>query len=88
MGEALLTIGYAKFIHVTIHSQISFHWKCKNIEENLFQTRDFDEFFCPVSHRMQIHFIFSDNVHILCCPCNVKKPRTTDKQTDQKQALF
>jgi hypothetical protein len=36
-GEALLTIGYAKFIHVTIHSQISFHRKCKNIEENLFQ---------------------------------------------------
>ena len=35
-GETLLTIGYTNFSHVTIciHSQISFHRKCKNIEQN------------------------------------------------------
>jgi hypothetical protein len=35
-GEALLTIGYTNLNHVTIciHSQISFHRKCKNIEQN------------------------------------------------------
>ena len=35
-GEALLTIGYTNLSHVTIciHSQISFHRKCKNIEQN------------------------------------------------------
>ena len=29
--------------------------------------------FCPVSKRVQMNYIFSDNVHILCLSCNAKK---------------
>ena len=32
--------------------------------------------FWPVSQRMQINFIFTDNVHISCLSCSVKKSKT------------
>jgi hypothetical protein len=31
------------------------------------------ELFCPLSQRVQINYIFSDNVRMLCLSCNVKK---------------
>ena len=43
------------------------------------------ELFRPVSQRVQLNFIFNDNVRILCLSCNVKKVR---KQKGQKQASF
>jgi hypothetical protein len=30
-------------------------------------------FSCPVLQRVQMNFIFNDNVRILCVSCNVKK---------------
>ena len=33
------------------------------------------KFFCPVSWRVQVNFIFSDNVLIMCLSCNVKKSK-------------
>jgi hypothetical protein len=43
------------------------------------QKRTFGKFFNPVSQRVQMNFIFSDNVHILCLSCNVKKLKSTAK---------
>ena len=37
------------------------------------EQRAYGELFRPVSQRVQIHFIFNDNVRILCLSCNVKK---------------
>ena len=37
------------------------------------EQRAFGELFRPVSQRVQIYFIFNDNVRILCLSCNVKK---------------
>jgi hypothetical protein len=44
--------------------------------------------FRPVSQRVQMNFIFSDNVRILCLSCNVKKvgKLVRFKQKGQKQA--
>ena len=38
------------------------------------------ELFCPVLQRVQMNYIFFDNVRILYLFCNVKKPKTTAKQ--------
>jgi hypothetical protein len=38
-----------------------------------FRNRQNSELFRPVSQRVQMHFIFNDNVRILCLSCNVKK---------------
>ena len=38
------------------------------------EKRTFGELFCSVSQRVQMNLIFSDNIHILCLSCNVKKP--------------
>jgi len=35
------------------------------------------EFFRPVSQQVQIDFILTDNVCILCLSCNVKKSKTS-----------
>jgi hypothetical protein len=44
----------------------------------------------PVSQRIQINFIFNDNVRILCLSCNVKKvvKLVRFRQKGQKQASF
>ena len=48
------------------------------------------EVFRPVSQRVQMNFIFNDNVRILCLSCNVKKvgKLVRFKQKGQKQASF
>ena len=54
------------------------------------EQRAFGELFMPVSQRVQINFIFNDNVRILCLSCNVKKvgKLVRFKQKEQKQASF
>jgi hypothetical protein len=44
----------------------------------------------PVSQRVQMNFIFNDNVRILCLSCNVKNvgKLVRFKQKGQKQASF
>ena len=38
-----------------------------------FRNRQNSELFMPISQRVQMNFIFNDNVRILCLSCNVKK---------------
>jgi hypothetical protein len=38
-----------------------------------FRNRQNSELFRPVSQRVQMNFIFNDNVRIFCLSCNVKK---------------
>ena len=54
------------------------------------EQRSFGDLFWPVSQRVQMNFIFSDNVRILCLSCNVKKvgKLVRFKQKGQKQASF
>ena len=54
------------------------------------EQRAFGELFRPVSQRVQMNFIFNDNVRILCLSCNVKKvgKLVRFKQKGQKQASF
>ena len=39
---------------------------------------------CPVSQRVQMNFIFSDNAHILYLSCNVKKQTKTNAKLSKK----
>ena len=52
------------------------------------EQRTFGELFRPVSQRVQMNFIFNDNIRILCLSCNVKKvgKLVRFKQKGQKQA--
>ena len=54
------------------------------------EQRALGELFRPVSQRVQMNFIFNDNVRILCLSCNVKKvgKLVRFKQKGQKQASF
>ena len=54
------------------------------------EQRAFGELFRPVSQRVQINFIFNDNVRILCLSCNVEKvgKLVRFKQKEQTQASF
>ena len=54
------------------------------------EQKAFGELLRPVSQRVQIHFIFNDNVRILCLSCNVKIVRklVRFRQKGQKQASF
>ena len=54
------------------------------------EQRAYGKLFRPVSQRVQINFIFNDNVRILCLSCNVKKvgKLVRFKQKGQKQASF
>ena len=54
------------------------------------EQRAFGELFRSVSQRVQMNFIFYDNVHILCLSCNVKKvgKLVRFRQKGQKQASF
>ena len=54
------------------------------------EQRAFGELFRPVSRRVQMNFIFNDNVRILYLSCNVKKvgKLVRFKQKGQKQASF
>ena len=54
------------------------------------EQRAYGKLFRPVSQRVQMNFIFNDNVRILCLSCNVKKVGrlVRFKQKGQKQASF
>ena len=54
------------------------------------EQRAFSELFRPVSQRVQMNYIFNDNVRILCLSCNVKKvgKLVRFRQKGQKQASF
>ena len=54
------------------------------------EQRALGELFMPVSQRVQMNFIFNDNIRILCLSGNVKKvgKLVRFKQKGQKQALF
>ena len=55
-----------------------------------FRNRQNSELFRPISQRVQMNFIFNDNVRILCLSCNVKKvgKLVRFKQKGQKQSSF
>jgi hypothetical protein len=55
-----------------------------------FRNRQNSELFRPISQRVQMNFIFNDNVRILCLSCNVKKvgKLVRFKQKGQKQSPF
>ena len=55
-----------------------------------FRNRQNSELFRPISQRVQMNFIFNDNVRILCLSCNVKKvgKLVRFKQKGQKQWSF
>ena len=40
--------------------------------------------FLSFFQRVQMNFIFSNNVYILCLSCNVKKPKTTVKSSKKR----
>ena len=54
------------------------------------EQRAFGELFRPVSQRVQMNFIFNDNIRILCLSCNVKKvgKLVRFRQKRQKQVSF
>ena len=54
------------------------------------EQRAFCELFMHVSQRVQMNFIYNDNVRILCLSCNVKKfgKLVRFRQKGQKQASF
>ena len=58
--------------------------------QKLAEQRAFGELFRPVSQRVQLNFIFNNNVRLLCLSCNVKKvgKLVRFKQKGQKQASF
>ena len=52
------------------------------IVENIkFIYTSFDEFFLPVSQRVEMNYIFSDNVRILYLSCYFKSPKETVKSS-------
>ena len=55
-----------------------------------FRNGQISELFRAVSQRVQMNFIFNDNVRILCLSCNVKNvgKLVRFKQKGQKQASF
>jgi uncharacterized membrane protein len=63
------------------------HYVVSLLSTNTFQN---GELFRPVSQRVQMNFIFNDNIRILCLSCNVTKvgKLVRFKQKGQKQASF
>ena len=43
----------------------------------LYEMGAFGESFCPVSQKVEMNYIFSDNGRTLCSSCNVNKLKTT-----------
>ena len=50
------------------------------------EQRAFVELFRPVSQRVQMNFIFNDNVRILCLSCNVKKVGKNKKDRNKRHS--
>ena len=48
----------------------------------------FDEFFLPVSQRVEINYIFSDNIRILYLSWYVKSPKETVKLSKRAETSF
>ena len=60
---------YTTYIHVHYLYQLQ-----KQVEKRII-----DELFCPVQQRVQIIFIFTENLRILCLSCNFKKTKSNCK---------
>ena len=64
----LLASIYIQYTYIVGKYKIYLYELQKQAEQ-----RAFGELFMPVSQRVQMNFIFDDNVRILCLSCNVKK---------------
>ena len=65
-GE-LLVYKYTIYVHCIVGKYIIYLYKLyKQIEK-----RTFVELFLSVSQRVQINFIFNDDVRMLCLSCNI-----------------
>ena len=53
--------------------------------EKQIENRAFGEFFWPVSHRVQLTVMLTDNLRIWCLSCNTKKYKTTAKLSDKNK---
>ena len=83
------TIQYFKHLILYIYNIRTLSVNIKFICTS-FRNKQNSELFRPVSQRVQMNFIFNDNVRILCLSCNVKKvgKLVRFKQKGQKQASF
>ena len=77
--------GHAQYIYNIRTLSVNIKFICTS-----FRNRQNSELFRPVSQRVQMNFIFNDNVRILCLSCKVKKvgKLVRFKQKGQKQASF
>ena len=80
-----MTVKHIQYIYIVGKYKIYLYELQKQAEQ-----RAFGKLFRPVSQRVQMNFIFNDNVCILCLSCNVKKDGklVRFKQKGQKQASF
>ena len=80
-----LYMSYIQYTYIVGKYKIYLYELQKRAEQ-----RAFGKLFRPVSQRVQMNFIFNDNVRILCLSCNVKKigKLVRFKQKGQKQASF
>ena len=78
-------VTYIQYTYIVDKYKIYLYELQKQAEQ-----RAFGELFIPVSQRVQMNFIFTDNVRILCLSCNVKKvgKLVRFRQKGQKQASF
>ena len=76
---------YIQYTYIVGKYKIYLHELQKQAEQ-----RAFRELFMPAQQRVQMNFIFNDNVRILCLSCNVKKvvKIVRFKQKGKKQASF
>jgi hypothetical protein len=83
---------YPSMFYITLQNE-SYIYNIRTLSVNIkfictsFRNRQNSELFRPVSQRVHMHFIFNDNVRILCLCCNVKKvgKPVRFKQKGQKQ---
>jgi hypothetical protein len=87
---------YSTDMYNTVYSTDMYIYNIRTLSVNIkfictsYKNRQNSELFRPVSQRVQMNFIFNDNIRILCLSCNVKKVGkfVRFKQKGQKQASF
>jgi hypothetical protein len=66
-------------VQVSLSLYVRYIYNIRTLSVNIkfictsFRNRQNSELFMPVSQRVQMNFIFTNNVRILCLSCNVKK---------------
>ena len=73
-SETFGSIGKLKIYLHKLHKQV--------------EKQAFVELFCPISQWVQINYIFSNNVHILCLSYHIRKTKTTAKLTRKNRNKF